>query len=168
MVPLIRPEHDADAPAIRKIHLAAFPGPAEADVVDALRASGNLKISLVAELPGGNLVGHIAFSPVVLETGLHGLGLAPLAVLPKFHRQGIGSKLVRAGLEACREAIYPFVVVLGEPDYYVRFGFAAASRWRLLDEYGGGPAFQALEVRPLVIPAGGGLVRYGDEFAVFG
>jgi putative acetyltransferase len=166
--PLIRSEHAEDIASIRTVHQSAFPGPGEAEVVDALRASGHLTISLVAEVAGAGIVGHIAFSPVTLETGLQGLGLAPLAVLPEFQRQGIGGKLVRAGITACHDAIWPYIVVLGDPEYYQRFGFVTAARWKLLDEYGGGSAFQAIELRPLTLPAGGGLVRYGEEFALIG
>lgn len=74
--------------------------------------------------------------------------------------------MVRGGLDASRRAGFGFVVVLGEPAYYARFGFAAASGWGLLDEYGGGAAFQALELRPGAIPRGAGPVRYGAEFAL--
>jgi putative acetyltransferase len=101
-----------------------------------------------------------------LECG--GAGLAPLSVLPEWQRQGIGSLLVNEGIAAVRTAGLGFVVVLGEPAYYSRFGFVAASRWGMSDEYGGGDAFQAMEMAPGAIPAGGGLVKYAPEFAVFG
>ena len=165
---LIRPEKAADIPAIHRVHRAAFPGPGEAAVVDALRSSEHLAVSLVAESSEAGIIGPIAFSPVRLEGGTEGIGLAPLAVLPAFQRRGIGGKLVQAGLIACRETERPFVVVLGDPDYYCRFGFVPASRWNLSDEYDGGAAFQAMELQPTSIPAGGGLVRYGAEFSIFG
>ena len=75
---------------------------------------------------------------------------------------------MRAGLDAGRRAGFGFVVVFGEPAYYERFGFAAARGWGLLDDYGGGDAFQALELRPGGIPCGAGLVRYGEEFELLG
>ena len=96
-----------------------------------------------------------------------GLGLAPLAVLPQRQGLGVGTALGHAGMDECRHLQTPFVVVLGSPIYYARFGFAAAARWNLLDEYGGGPAFQAIELVAGAIPAGGGLVRYSPEFGSF-
>jgi putative acetyltransferase len=97
-----------------------------------------------------------------------GLGLAPLAVLPTVAGRGIGAALVRAGLAACAQRAAGLIVVLGDPAYYARFGFTPASTFALRDEYGGGDAFQAIELTPGAAPAGGGLVRYGKEFAMFG
>ena len=78
------------------------------------------------------IIGYIAFSPVRVE-GTHeptpGVGLAPVAVLPEYQRQGVGSRLIREGLSACKQTGFSFVVVLGEPTYYHRFGFEPASRW---------------------------------------
>ena len=81
---------------------------------------------------------------------------------------GVGSALVRAALAACGSLQVGFVVVLGEPKFYSRFGFVPASNWKLTDEYGGGGAFQAVELAPGEIPADGGVVRYAPEFSVFG
>jgi putative acetyltransferase len=165
----IRPEALTDAAAIRRVLEAAFPTAAEARLVDLLRASGRLRISLVAER-NGELVGHIGFSPVQVDgeaAGETGIGLAPLAVLPYDQRQGIGSRLIREGLEACARAGYGFVVVLGSPEYYPRFGFTRADRRGLGNEYGADEEFMVLELRGGRLPANGGLVRYGPEFAEF-
>jgi putative acetyltransferase len=134
--------------------------------VDDLRRSGRLTISLVAECDNG-IVGHIAFSPVTIDDIPCGLGLAPLAVRPDRQRQGIGGALIRAGVEACRSRRARFVVVLGDPGYYGRFGFQRASAWQLVDEYEGYAAFQVLELIPGGVPVGGGLVRYAPEFSIF-
>ncbi|HYE77617.1 MAG TPA: N-acetyltransferase [bacterium] len=158
---LLRPELPPDIPAIRAVHEAAFPSPAEAGLVDALRAAGHLTISLVA-LRAAQVIGHVAFSPLSLPGGL---GLAPVAVLPAWQRQGIGHQLITAGLAACRAQGTGFVVVLGEPSYYRRFGFTPAARWGLTDAYGGGEAFQALELIPGAIPRSAGLVQYAPAFA---
>jgi putative acetyltransferase len=162
----IRPEQPRDADAIRAVHEAAFPTPAEGALVDALRRSGRLTLSLVAVVDG-QIVGHIAFSPITVAGREVGQGLAPLAVLPGRRRQGIGGRLVREGLNWCQKAAVPLVVVLGSPVYYGRFGFGPASRWGLSDEYGGGAAFQAIELSRGSIPPGGGLVKYAPEFAAF-
>ena len=162
-----RPETTADAAAIRRVHAAAFPTPTEAELVDRLRAHGKATVSLVAE-QAREIVGHILFSPVAVDgvrlVGL-ALGLAPVAVLPACQRQGVGSRLVRDGLEACRGLGCGLVVVLGEPGYYGRFGFGRASRWGLRNEYGVDDAFQAIELSAGSIPPAGGLVRYAPEFA---
>ncbi len=166
----IRPEEPADAPAIRQVVEAAFPTAAEARLVGLLRAGGNLTISLVAEEDDGTIVGHVAFSPVIVDgesAEQSGIGLVPLAVLPDHQRQGIGGRLVREGLAACEAAAFGFVVVLGEPAYYQRFGFDRADRRGLGNEYGADEAFIVVELRDGAIPARGGVVRYGAEFGEF-
>ena len=158
----IRFEAPADTPAIRAVHVSAFPTAHEADIVDALRRNGRLTLSLVA-VEQAEVVGHVAFSPVTLAGTTDGVGLAPVAVVPSFQRRGIAARLIRAGLDECTRRQHGFVVVLGDPRYYGRFGFTPARAWTLRDEYGGGDAFQALELRPGAIPAAGGLVRYAPE-----
>jgi putative acetyltransferase len=169
MTPSIRPEGPADSAAIGRVLEASFTAAAEARLVDLLRTGGHLLISLVAE-DDEAVVGYIAFSPVQIEgealEGI-GLGLAPLAVLPEYQRRGIGDRLVREGLAACRRAGYGFVVVLGEPAYYRRFGFDRADRRGLGNEYGADEAFMVLEFREGAIPGRGGVVRFGPEFAEF-
>lgn len=162
----IRPEMPDDAAAIRRVHEASFPSAAEADLIDDLRASGRLFVSLVAE-EDGEVIGHVAFSPVTAGAA-QGVGLAPLAVLPKARRRGAGAALVMAGLQACERRDIGFVVVLGDPEFYGRFGFRAASEWGLRDEYDGGAAFQAIELRSGAVPRGAGLVRFAPDFARFG
>jgi putative acetyltransferase len=128
---VLREERPADADAIRAVLAAAFPTGAEADLVERIRAAGALRpdLSLVAELEGA-VVGHILLSPVTLETGggpEQVLELAPLAVVPERQRQGIGSALVIAGLDAAEVRDEPLVLVLGHPWFYPRFGFRPAS-----------------------------------------
>lgn len=160
----VRPERPGDEPAIYAVHAASFPTDAEARLVDRLREAGRLAVSLVAEIDGV-VVGHIAFSPVTTVSGATGAGLAPVAVVEAHRRHGIAAALVRAGLEACRAVGFGWAVVLGEPAYYGRFGFRAAAEFGLSDEYGGGPAFQALELVPGELPMGAGRARYAPEFA---
>jgi putative acetyltransferase len=164
---LIRPETSADRPAIRTVVAAAFGQPAEADLVDALRDNGGVTLSLVAEREG-EIVGHILFSPVTVESGggaFAALGLAPMAVAPSCQRQGIGSRLIRAGLEECRRVGHEVVVVLGHPEYYPRFGFVPSKPLgiRYVDEVPD-DVFMVLELRRGALAGRGGVVRYRPEF----
>jgi len=163
----IRSAHPGDAMAIHAVHASSFPSLAEARLVELLRAAGHLRVSLVAEVAGA-VVGHIAFSPVTVASRAPGAGLAPVAVASLYRRRGIAAELVRTGLEACRAAGFGWAVVLGDPGYYSRFGFRPASEFGLFDEYGGGPAFQVMELIPGALPVQGGLVRYAPEFTSLG
>jgi putative acetyltransferase len=145
---------------VHAVHASAFPSDVEARLVDALRRNNHATISLVATV-AGEVVAHVLFSPV--SPG-RGLGLAPLAVRPEFQKQGIGSALVRAGLAA---AAHDYVVVLGDPAYYGRFGFRRARDFDLDNQYGAGDEFMALELRPGALAGVRGLVQYSPEFAVF-
>jgi putative acetyltransferase len=156
-----------DVAAIHVLHAASFPTDAEARLVSLLRAAGHLPVSLVAEVDGA-VVGHVAFSPVMAVTGAVGAGLAPVAVSGPHRRQGIAARLIEDGLAACRSTGFGWAVVMGEPAYYSRFGFRPASEFGLADEYGGGPAFQAVELVPGALPSGAGLVRYAPEFTSLG
>lgn len=114
------------------------------------------------------LLGTLWFSPVSIEEVpeiTNGLGLAPVAVLPGFQRHGVGSRLVQEGLAASRRTLYGFVVVLGEPRFYRRFGFRQASAVGLRNEYDAEEAFMVLELQAGILPENGGLVKYGPEFA---
>ncbi len=125
---VIRHETLADFEAIRKVNLRAFEQSNEGNIVDALRAAGALTISLVA-LHDNQIVGHIAFSPVTIESGdgsFTALGLGPMAVLPEHQNEGIGSQLVEAGMKECLRLGHEIVVVVGHPEYYPRFGFVPA------------------------------------------
>jgi len=161
---LFRPEQPDDIEAIHAVHAASFPSAAEARLVDALRAAGRLSMSLVC-LEEDTLVGHVAFSPVTIADAVVGMGLAPVAVLSAYRRRGFAERLIRDGLRECEQSDCGLVVVLGDPGYYRRFDFTPASNLGLKDEYGGGDAFQAVELREGGIPSGGGLVRYAPEFA---
>jgi putative acetyltransferase len=154
---------------VQAVQTAAFPTALEAQLVERLRVRGNANISLVAEVEG-QVVGHVVFSPVSLndanESVLRwGLGLAPLAVLPRFQRRGIGALLVREGLVRSRAQQAPFVVVLGETRYYSRFGFAPAAQWNIANEYGAGEEFMILVYDGNAMPAQPSLAKYAAPFA---
>jgi putative acetyltransferase len=162
----VRPEAPADLAGIREVNREAFERPNAAALVDALRATTSC-ISLVAA-SGTTVVGHILFTPVEIVgpgSSATAAGLGPMSVRAAWQRQGIGSRLVRVGLEECRRRRYEAVVVLGHPEYYPRFGFAPASRLGLRCEFEApDEAFMVLELRPGALGTGGGLVRYSSEF----
>lgn len=162
----IRPERQEDAPAVRRVLEAAFPTAAEADLVDALRAGGKAVIALVAEDEEG-ILGYILFTPLSLEplAGTVGLGLGPLAVLPEHEKHGVGRRLVQNGLAACHRWGAGFVAVLGDPEYYGRFGFEPATRYGLRDAFGGGEHFMVFELRKHGLPPRDTLIRYAPEFS---
>jgi putative acetyltransferase len=163
----IRPEKSEDSSGIRHVNELAFGQPAEADLVEKLRQACAEALSLVAE--DGAIVGHILFTPVVVEgTGrdVLGMGLGPMAVLPDRQRQGIGSQLVRRGLDILRERGYRFVVVVGHPEYYPRFGFEPASKHGLVSQWEGIPdaAFMVLVLDVHAMAGAYGVAKYRDEF----
>lgn len=165
----IRAENARDLDGIHSVNVAAFPTADEADLVDRLRSNGTLSVSLVAE-NDGVIVGHVAFSPVTVETSTStgsGVGLAPVAVSPAHQRTGIVGRLIRLGLEQCRQAGYAYVVVLGDPAYYRRFGFETAAAKGLVNEYGAHDEFMVLELIEGSLRSVRGLVKYGAEFGAF-
>jgi putative acetyltransferase len=167
----IRPERPEDASHIRHVVELAFGQRAEADLVDALRRScGDTALSLVADDEG--VVGHVLFTPVVVErpgAPIAGMGLAPLAVRPDRQRQGIGSWLVRQGLDILRDRGCPFVVVVGHPEYYPRFGFEPASRHGLRSQWPGmsDASFMVLICDAPTMAGASGVARYRNEFDAF-
>jgi len=164
----IRKEQTSDEGQIRQINIRAFGQAAEADVVDALRIACPEGVSLVA-MCEGKVVGHILFTPAVIEANekkIWGMGLAPMSVLPEFQRQGIGTKLVQAGLAEITKTRQPFVIVLGHPEYYPRFGFVRASRYGIVSQWKGVPdeAFMILVLDEAELKDASGVGRYRAEF----
>jgi putative acetyltransferase len=164
---IIRQERPEDAIGIRQVNEQAFGRLSEGELVDRLRKQGKITLSLVA-VEDDSIVGYILFSPVKIQSEerlFYGLALGTMAVLPEFQGRGIGSLLVKTGLEKCREAGHDWVVVLGHPGYYQRFGFAPASRYGMKCEYNvQDEVFMAMELKKGKLNDCSGTVRYQPEF----
>jgi putative acetyltransferase len=165
----VRREQPGDEKAIFDVTFRAFGQETEPMLVDRLRINCPEGLSLVAE-DDENIIGHILFTPARIENGTDstsGMGLAPLAVLPSRQRQGVGSALVRAGLAQLRTAGVLFVVVLGHPGYYPRFGFEKASQSEIRCEYDQVPdeAFMVLTLKARGLDGVHGKAIMRPEFA---
>jgi len=159
----IRPEEPDDAPAIRAVHLEAFPSAGEADLVEALRADGSAVFSLVAIIDDA-VVGHVVFSCMVHPAGA--LGLAPVAVLSAYRRKGIAAALIREGLARAKAAGWRSVFVLGDEQYYKRFGFDPSIAAKFESRYAG-PHLMGLSLQQDSY-LGGGALEYAAAFAALG
>ena len=165
---LIREEEPGDYDQVEQVNRRAFDGDLEATLVNRLRNDELVIASLVA-VQDSEIVGHILFSDLIIETErgiVKAVSLAPMAVDPEFQPQGIGSDLVRRGLELCRGRGKRIVIVLGDPKFYTRFGFSVEmARW-LQSPYSG-DCWMALELVPGVLNGVSGVVRYPEAFDVF-
>lgn len=165
----IRTEKPEDVEAVRNVNIAAFWRETEANLVDRLRGIAST-FSFVA-VQSDRIVGHLFFSPVAVAgkcpSNLSILGLAPVAVLPDYQRQGIGTLLIREGLKECARSGFGAVVVLGHPDFYPRFGFIPASRKSLRCEYDvPDEAFMVLELANGALQDCSPTVKYRSEFRI--
>jgi putative acetyltransferase len=168
-VPLIRPETVTDHDAIRQVNRLAFGQDAEAQLVEALRDGGYVRASLVAE-KDGQIVGHVLFSdlPIVADFGtVPALALAPMAVSPECQNQGIGSSLMRRGLEVCKEQGHRIIVVVGHPHFYERFGFSSKMAASLDSPFSGRESFMAIELVPGALDGVAGWVQFPPPFGAW-
>jgi len=164
----IKEESPEDLAAIERVNELAFDRRDEAQLVEALRRSQKISLSLVA-VEDGQVEGHILFSPmrILSESGsvYPALGIGPLAVLPTSQRQGIGSALLKTGLAKCRAAGHRVVLVLGHPSYYPRFGFQPAGQFGISCAYNvPDDAFMALALEPGALNNVSGVAHYEPEF----
>jgi putative acetyltransferase len=160
---IIRGETPADFAAVRELVAAAFQRPDEALLVDRLHLTGEGVISLVA-VDGGEIVGHILFSRMAAP--FRALGLGPVSVKPNRQREGIGSQLIRTGLEQAREAGWQGVFVVGDPKLYTRFGFEPALAKGFTSRYSG-PHLMAVALGR-ELPTREGVIGYAAAFDSLG
>ena len=163
---MIRDATPRDYAAIRAVLRHSFPGDDEANLVEQLRADGDVLFELVAATDIA-IQAHILYSPLAIERGsatIRAAALAPVAVLPAFQRKGMGGELIRAGNARCAELDCAAIIVLGHADYYPHFGFSAAAAESLEAPFSG-PHFMALELKPGALKDGGH-VRYAKAFGV--
>lgn len=166
----IRTETVQDIPAIRKVNKLAFERDTEADLVDKLRETCPDLLSLVAE-EDGVIVGHILFTPAQItgksET-INGMALAPMAILPQRQKEGIGSALVREGIHWLESPSCPFIIVLGHPEYYPRFGFRPAVKSGVVSQWPGLPdeVFMMLTLDHEQMSGFAGTAWYQPEFVL--
>jgi putative acetyltransferase len=163
----IRHEQPGDEQAIGRVNDLAFGGSDESRIVDAARRAGHATISLIA-VRDSTIVGHILFTPIDLDPARPStrvLGLGPMAVVPGLQRQGIGTALVRAGLDECSRLGYHAIVVVGHPEFYPRFGFRPAREFGLRCQFDvPDDVFMALELTSGALANAAGTVRYIPQF----
>ncbi len=163
---IIRNEEAKHYEDVYKINASAFSTEAEARLINELRQVVKQHISLVAE-EDGLIVGHILFTPVSLSghPELRLMGLGPVAVLPEQQGKGIGSALIRHGLERCQGAGFGACVVLGHKDYYPRFGFIPSIKYNIKCEYDVPPeVFMIAELQPGYLEGASGTIQYHPAF----
>jgi putative acetyltransferase len=132
---VIREEREEDIEQITAIHDRAFSGPEEGKIVERLRKNNHLTISLIVE-SDRKLVAHIAYSPMYNKNReIIGIGLAPVAVMPSCQRKGIGSRLIEKGNEIAFARGFSKIFVLGDPEYYRRFGFKIAKNYNYFSSF---------------------------------
>ena len=161
----LRPAVRSDSSDIRAVHLRAFPTKAEADLVERLVGDGEALISIVA-LEDREIVGHILFSRMDVEAdgrALHALGLAPLAVVPQSQGRGIGSALIEAGIAEARRMGADMIFVVGDTEFYGRFGFEGETALPFVSPYAG-HHFQALLLNQDVGSVRRGTASYARAF----
>lgn len=168
---LIRQEREADYPFVFQLHALAFGQDNESRLVNLLRQDECFipELSLVAVLDE-QIIGHILFTKIriVVDGGPESdsLALAPMGVLPKYQKSGIGSKMIWAGLEVARELGHQSVIVLGHKDYYPKFGFVPAEKWGIGTHYEvPSDYFMGLELIPEALSEVKGVVEYSAPFS---
>jgi len=164
----IRPENKEDLSTIKNVNDEAFGQPEEGNVINEIRKSDSQILSLVAEIEG-SIVGHIFYSEAKIDcnnVSIKGMGLAPMAVLPEYQKQGIGKKLIIDSLEMLNTKDIPFIIVLGHEEYYPKFGFEKASKYDIKCQWKGVPdeAFMIMILDKEIMAGVSGVATYRKEF----
>ena len=164
----IREENNNDKDDIRYINDSAFGQPQEGSVIDKLRESDSEVFSMVAEFDN-KIVGHIFYSTAVIEGNnerVVGMGLAPMAVIPEYQKQGVGKQLIIESLKILNKKSVPFIIVLGHESYYPKFGFEKASKYGIKCQWDGVPdeAFMIMILNKEKMSNIHGVAHYRDEW----
>ncbi|UCE20801.1 MAG: N-acetyltransferase [Candidatus Aminicenantes bacterium] len=165
----IREETENDYPKTRGVNDLAFGQGDEGRLIEKLRQTEKFipELSLVAEL-NDEIIGHILFYPVPIRSAtstFYSLSLAPMAVTPMYQRIGIGSRLVKEGLDVAKKLGHKSVIVVGHPEYYPRFGFKPASQWKIKVSFDvPDEAFLALELVNGELEGKSGTLEFPEEF----
>ncbi|MCG7488784.1 N-acetyltransferase [Vibrio sp. Of14-4] len=164
---LIRTEAPADILTVDTLIKSAFDTESEANLVMRLRENGRRTLSLVVSNDEGEIIGYVMFSPVTLNgEDLNWQGLAPLAIHEEYRCQGLAAELVKEGLASLKEFGYPVCVVLGDPNYYSRFGFEASEKYGFSCQWDvPSGAFQVLELSDNEFANRSGRIEYSSEFS---
>ncbi len=166
----VRRANPEDNEQIKKLYQKAFDTDAEAILVESLRESGVPNVSLVYE-DGKDIVGHILFTQVDLDgddSGVRIAGLGPMGVLPRDQYRGIGSSLVKAGLDECKSDGYGAAVVLGYTTFYPKFGFVPSVKFGITTTFNvPEDVFMAQELMPEALKDKHGTVKFHQAFDKF-
>ena len=161
---IVRLETSGDIAAIRVVEEVAFGRPAEARLVDDLRAAGDSVFSLVA-VDDDTVVGHALFSR--MKAPFPALALGPVAVLPEYRRTGIGGRLILQGIARSEAAGWLGIFVLGDPAFYRRFGFDVGKASGFVSPYAG-PHLMVLPIGRSELPTSTGCIQHAPAFAKLG
>ncbi len=164
----IREESKNDFSAIKQTNDKAFGQSKEGKVIDKIRKSDSQMLSLVAEI-NNTIVGHIFYSTAEImhnDESIVGMGLAPIAVLPEYQKQGIGKRLINESLNIIKAQSVPFIIVLGHEDYYPKFGFEIASKYGIKCQWDDVPdeAFMIMILDKEKMSDIRGVAKYKDEW----
>jgi predicted N-acetyltransferase YhbS len=164
----IRKEEVKDHKQIYEVNKLAFQQENESKLIEKIRKSENFipELSIVAEIDN-RIVGHILFSKIKIigDSDYESLALAPMAVIPEFQKRGIGSELIKKGIDKAKELGFDSIIVLGHKEYYPKFGFQRASKWNIKCPFEvPDDVFMAIELTEKAFEGKAGTVKYPDEF----
>ena len=161
----IREEHPDDVAAVREVNRLAFGQEQESNIVEALRTNGGALLSLIATV-NGQVAGHIMYSPLTVAENVQSVALGPMAVVPEYQRQGIGTQLIEGGNRKIKDAGYPFIIVVGHAQYYPGFGSRPAIESGIKWEWDiSGRSFHVLVLNEAKMQGASGLAKYRHEFS---